>query len=141
MRSLVLLLLASPAAAWEFTPVPVCTLRHATGEAAVTITWDPRQTEAYAIRIDRPAGWPEGPVFSIDYAGPRPLVISTPRHRLSDDATALSVTDRGFGNVLDGLEFNSTATAVLGDARVPFALDGAAGPVRAFRACTEAPLA
>ena len=142
MRLLALLLLAaSPARAWEFTPVPVCTLSHATEDGAVTVTWDPRQPEPYAIRIDRAAPWPQDPVFSIDYAGPRPLTISTTRHRLSEGGTAVTVTDEGFGNVLDGFEFNATATAILGEARVTLPLDGAAGPVRDFRACTEAPLA
>jgi hypothetical protein len=141
MRVLAFMLMASPAAAWEFSPVPVCTLTHATEEGSVTVTYDPRQPEPYAIRIERGAGWPVAPVFSIDYAGPRSLAISTTRHRLSGDGTVLTVTDEGFGNVLDGLEFNTTATAVLGDARVPFPLDGAAGPVQDFRACTEAPLA
>jgi hypothetical protein len=141
MRALTFILLASPAAAWEFTPTPVCTLSHATPDASVTITYDPRQPEPYAIRIARSAPWPEAPVFSIDYAGPRALAISTTRHRLSDGGTTVTVTDEGFGNVLDGLEFNTTATAILGDARVPVPLDGAAGPVQDFRACTEAPLA
>jgi hypothetical protein len=141
MRALALILLASPASAWEFTPAPVCTLSHATADASVTVTYDPGQPEPYSIRIDRAAPWPDAPVFSIDYAGPRALAISTTRHRLSGDGTALTVTDEGFGNVLDGLEFNTTATAILGDARVPFPLDGAAKPVQDFRACTEAPLA
>jgi hypothetical protein len=141
MRLLFALLVASPAQAWEFTPVPVCTLSHRTEDASVTVTFDPRQPEPYAIRVDRAAPWPEGPVFAIDYAGSRPLTISTSRHRLSDGGTAVTVSDEGFGNVLDGLEFNATATALLGDARVPFPLDGAAGPVRDFRACTVAPLA
>jgi hypothetical protein len=138
--ALVLLLAAAPARAWEFTPVPVCTLSHETAEASVAVTWDPREQEPFAIRIARTDPWPEGPVFSIEYAGPRPLTISTSRHALSDGGAAITVTDRGFGNVLDGLEFNATATAVLGGTRVPFPLDDAAGPVRDFRACTEAPL-
>jgi hypothetical protein len=142
MRLLALLLLAAaPARAWEFTPVPVCTLSHETADGAVTVTWDPRQAEPYAIRIDSPAPWPGGDVFSIEYGGPRPFAISTARHRLSPDGRAVTVTDTGFGNVLDGLEFNATATAVMGAARLPFALDGAAEPVRAFRACTAAPVA
>lgn len=138
---LALILFASPAAAWEFTPVPVCTLSHATADAEVTVTYDPRQPEPYAIRVDSAARLPEAPVFSIEYAGPRGLMISTTRHRLSEDGTSVTVTDEGFGNVLDGFEFNTTATAVLGGTRVAFPLDGAAEPVRAFRACTEAPLA
>jgi hypothetical protein len=139
--ALLLLLAAAPANAWEFTPAPVCTLSHEEAGHAVTVTWDPRQAEPYAIRIEGQAPWPAAPVFAIDYAGPRPLMISTARHRLSADGRAVTVTDTGFGNVLDGLEFNATATAVMGGARVPFSLDGAAEPVRAFRACTEAPLA
>ena len=143
MRGLafLLFLVAGPAHAWEFTPVPVCTLRHAGAGHTVTVTWDPRQPEPYEIRIEAPAPWPGAPVFSIDYAGPRPLSISTARHRLSDGGRAVTVTDTGFGNVLDGLEFNATATAVMGEARVPFALEGAAAPVRAFRACTAAAVA
>jgi hypothetical protein len=135
------MLFASPAAAWEFTPVPVCTLSHETEDAGLTVTYDPRQPEPYAIRIARTAPWPDAPVFAIDYAGPRALAISTTRHRLSDGGATVTVTDEGFGNVLDGLEFNTTATALLGDVRVPFPLDGAAGPVRAFRACAEAAVA
>jgi hypothetical protein len=38
--------------------------------------------------------------------GPRGNMISTSRHALSDDGRTLSVSDRGFGNVLNGLEFN-----------------------------------
>jgi hypothetical protein len=108
---------------------------------AVTVTWDPRQAEPYAIRIDGPAPWPDGARLLDRLCGPRPLGISTARHRLTEGGRAVTVTDTGFGNVLDGLEFNATATAVMGGARVPFSLDGAAEPVRAFRACTEAPLA
>ena len=142
MRLLALLLLAAaPARAWEFTPVPVCTLTHEEAGHRVTVTWDPRQAEPYAIRIEAPAPWPAAPVFAIDYAGPRPLTISTARHRLSEGGRAVTVTDTGFGNVLDGLEFNATATAVMGEARAPFSLAGAAEPVQAFRACTEAPMA
>jgi len=142
MRLILLLLIAAaPARAWEFTSVPVCTLSHSTDVASLTVTWDPRQAEPYAIRIEGPAPWPEAPVFSIEYAGPSALAISTSRHRLSDGGMTVTVTDSGFGNVLDGIEFNRIATAVMGEARVPFPLDGAAEPVRAFRACTEAPLA
>lgn len=144
MRRLVplaLFLLASPAGAWEFTPVPVCTLRHAGNGHSLTVTWDPRQAEPYAIAIGTTAPWPEAPVFAIDFAGPRPLSIATARHRLSEGGRTVTVTDTGFGNVLDGLEFNVTATAVMGAARVPFPLAGAAEKVREFRACATAALA
>lgn len=134
---LALLLLASPARAWEFTPTPICTLTHDTGEAAVRVTYDPRIPE-YAITLTlAEGGWPDAPVFAIRFDGARGLTISTTRHVLSGGA-ALTVTDRGFGNVLDGLQYNDTATALLGERALPIPLDGAAGPVAEFRACTEA---
>lgn len=142
MRALlVLLALVQPAAAWEFSPVPVCTLRHEGTEGAVTVTWDPRRDEAYAITVTRNEAWPGGAVFAIGFEGRRGLTISTRRHVLSEDGTALTVTDRGFGNVLDGLEFNDRAIADLGGSQVAFALADAAGPVREFRACTGAAVA
>jgi hypothetical protein len=138
--ALTLTLLATPAAAWEFSPTPVCTLSHETPEASVTVTHDPRQPEPYAIAVTTQGGWPEAPVFSIRFDGPRGNTISTPRHRLSADGTTLTVTDRGFGNVLDGLEFNDSATATAGGASVTLPLDGAAPAVQAFRACADAVL-
>ena len=135
---LALLLLAAPARAWEFSPDPICTLTHDTGAAAVRVTHDPRIPE-YAITLTLAEGaWPDGPIFAIRFDGARGLTISTTRHVLGQGGAALTVTDRGFGNVLDGLQFNDTATALLGDRAVPVPLDGAAGPVAAFRACTEA---
>jgi hypothetical protein len=131
----------SPAAAWEFTPLPVCTLSHQTDQARVIVTYDPRLPEAYAIAVTGPAAWPDAPVFSMRFDGPRGLTISTDRQQLSDGGRTLSVTDTGFGNVLNGLEFNNTATALAGDISVPFPLAGAAPEVRAFRACIVAPTA
>jgi hypothetical protein len=63
-------------------------------------------------------------------------MISTGRHVLSEDGRTLSVRDRGFGNVLNGLEFNVVALAATGDRVVSIDLDGAAPEVAAFRACT-----
>lgn len=134
----VLCCLALPAYAWEFTAAPVCTLTHETPEASVTVTWDPRRAEPYAIAVTRTAPWTGFPVFAMRFDGPRGNTIMTDRHATGDDGRTVTVTDRGFGNVLDGLEFNETATAVLGDQSVPFPLDDAAEPVRAFRACAEA---
>ncbi len=136
--AVVLCLLALPADAWEFTPAPVCTLSHETPDATVTLTWDPRRPEPYAIAVTRGASWAGAPVFAMRFDGPRGNTIVTDRHAISDGGRTLTVTDRGFGNVLDGLEFNDSATALLGEEAVPFPLDGAAGPVRAFRACAEA---
>ncbi|MDJ0824836.1 MAG: hypothetical protein QNJ16_04970 [Rhodobacter sp.] len=135
--ALFLALLATPLHAWEFTANPVCTLTHTAKSIEVTVTYDPRQAEAYAIAVTQPAPWPAAPVFSIHFDGPRGLTISTARHRLSNDNATLTVSDTGFGNVLNGLEFNATATAVLGDTEVPVSLEGAAPAVREFRACSE----
>ena len=142
MRSfLALLLLASPAAAWEFTPVPVCTLSHEDGGSQVEVTYDPRRAEAYEIALTLPGGWTPGPVFALSFTGGRDLTISTNRHRLGAGGATLSVSDTGFGNVLDGLEFNATATALIADQAVSVSLAGAAEEVRRFRDCTEGGIA
>lgn len=131
---LALILSTSPALAWEFTPVPVCTLSQEAGEVSVRVTYDPA-TRDYAIALTRPAPWDDAPSFAMGFAGPRGLTISTDRQVLSDGGRTLTVTDRGFGNVLNGIEFNETALAVTGEtgARIPLA--GAAPHVQAFRAC------
>ena len=128
-----------PAAAWEFSDSPVCTLSHMTDEVAVTVTFDPALAE-YAITLTLDgAPWPVVPAFAIAFDGAAPLVIQTDRHQLSDDGQSLRVTDTGFGNVLDGLEFNATALGIAlafaGDRRVVVPLAGAAPAVREFRAC------
>ncbi|MEO0765014.1 MAG: hypothetical protein AAFY75_03265 [Pseudomonadota bacterium] len=139
MRCLMpLLLLASPAAAWEFNPTPICTLTHAEAGADVAVTYD-HTTALYAIAVTSPNGWPASPAFSIRFDGPRAGTISTQRHQT--DGPTLTVSDTGFGNVLDGLEFNATATAFTQTSAVTVSLEGAAGPVQQFRACTQAPIA
>ncbi len=131
----VFLLTAAPALAWEANSGRVCELNHAGEDAEVRVTYDPAVAEyAIAITPDRP--WDPGRIFSIRFDGPRGLTISTDRHVLQGDGATLTVTDRGFGNVLDGIEFNDTATARLGDRSVVFALDDAAPAVRVFRICT-----
>ncbi len=135
------LLAASPTAAWEFTATPVCTLSHATDEAEVRVTHDPRQAEPYAIALTLTGPWQQAPVFAIDFAGAASLTISTSRHRTSPDGRTLSVADTGFGNVLNGLEFNTTATAISGNQAVSIPLEGAAPAVQAFRACAEGGIA
>lgn len=137
IAALILCLAAAPASAWEFTAVPVCTLSHDTGEAQVTVTYDPREAQPYAIRVTLGDGaWGDGPLFGIRFDGARPLVITTDRQVVSDGGATLTVTDRGFGNVLDGIEFNATATAATADRSVAIPLDGAAEPMQEFRACT-----
>lgn len=140
MRTLIfaLALLAAPATAWEFTPTPICTLDHATDDADVTVTYDPG-TQEYAITLTRAeTPWPTGIIFEIQFSGPRRLSISTTRHELSADGRALTVRDRGFGNVLNGIEFNTTATAIVNGPVISVPLTGAAPEVQKFRACAEA---
>ena len=133
-----LVCLAIPASAWEFTPVPICTLSHQTDEAAVTVTYDGTAAQPYAIAISGPDLVP-APVFAIRFDGPRGLTITTDRHQLADGT--VTVRDRGFGNVLNGLEFSDTATAILGGTQIAIPLAGADAPVQAFRACIAAPVA
>lgn len=131
------LLAPLPALGWSFSPVPVCTLRHGEAGVAVTVTYDPALPE-YAIELTLDAGvWPDSPAFHIAFQGGRALTIGTGFHVLSDDGRSLTVRDRGFENVLDGLEFNLTARAFAGDLSVTFGLDGAPEPVRQFRACPQ----
>lgn len=139
MRALALLLLASPAAAWDFTPVPVCTLSHEAPGLSVRVTFDPAQPQPYAIALTRTDGWPATPAFAIRFDGPAGMTITTDRHTLSPDGRTLTVSDTGFGNVLDGLEFNTSATATAGPAAAPLDLTAAAPAVRDFRSCLTAP--
>lgn len=128
---------ASPVWAWEFTPNPICTLSREADGSSIVVTYDPRTSE-YAIALTRASPWPRDPAFAIRFEGLRGLTISTSRHRLSEDGTVLNVTDRGFGNVLDGLQYNVTATALTGSVALSVSLDGAAPKVEEFRACTAA---
>ena len=136
-----LLLIALPAQAWEFSPRPVCTLSHDTAAASVSVTFDPGRVPEYAITLRLAAGrWPDAPVFAMRFDGPAGRTISTTRHVLSEGGRALTVTDQGFGNLLDGLEFNRTAVVLADGRAVAFPLEDAAGPVAAFRACPALPL-
>lgn len=133
--ALTFLLLTSPAAAWEFSPRTVCTLTDTSDAGEIIVTYDAEITE-YTITVTLPDGrWPNDPVFGMDFAGERPISIQTDRYTLSNDGRSLTVKDRGFGNVLNGLEFNTRAYAVLGDATVGFSLDGIDPAISAFRAC------
>lgn len=139
MRYLAILLIwASPAAAWEFTPGLPCVLTHVEDGVEVKLTHDP-SAPLYSITIRTFSAWPDAPVFGIRFNGPAGLTITTDRHEISPDRRALSVTDRGFGNVLNGLQRNDTATALLGDTAVTFSLDGADAPVEKFRLCDAVP--
>lgn len=129
--SAILAVLATPAAAWEFTPTPICTLTHETEAAALRITYD--STEYVLTLTLKDGTWAPSPGFEIRFDGRRPLTISTDRHALG--GPELSVTDRGFGNVLDGLQFNDTATAFTDGQAITIPLQDAAEPVAAFRRC------
>ena len=131
----VLALAAGPAAAWTFTPVPVCTLDHSAPDGTARVTYDPA-TGLYEIALQRAAGvWPAAPAFSIAFDGPRPLTIATNRHVRSADRRTLRVTDTGFGNVLDGLQFNTQAVARAGAVTLRLPLTDASPAVDAFRTC------
>jgi hypothetical protein len=142
MRTLIaLLFLASPVQAWDFSPTPICTIINNTPDLSIRVTYDPTQPQPYAISLTRPEPWPATDTFGLRFDGPAAMSIGTDRHQLSPDGRTLTVTDTGFGNVLDGLAFNGTATALAGAASVPFNLTGARPAVEAFRACGEVPSA
>ncbi|KAF0115641.1 MAG: hypothetical protein FD150_928 [Rhodobacteraceae bacterium] len=142
MRPLIaLLLLTAPAQAWDFTPTPICTILNDTPDLSVRVTYDPAQPEPYAITLTRPEPWPVADTFGLRFDGSAGLTIGTGRHQLSPDRRTLTVSDTGFGNVLDGLAFNGMATALAGDTAIPFDLTGARPAVEAFRACGEVPSA
>ena len=136
-KSLTLLLClayASPAAAWEFTPGTPCLLTHETPEVAIKLTYDPTQP-FYSIALTQMTPFTPAPVFAMRFDGAMPISIATDRHLMSADNLTVSASDSSFGNVLNGLQFNLTATATLGDQTINIPLDGAAEPVAAFRAC------
>lgn len=135
-----LALLPFPALAWEFSPDPICTLTHQTSEAEIAITYDASLPE-YALFITLRTGeWSDAQAFQMGFVGPRQLTIGTNQHRLSADGATLSVRDSGFGNVLDGLEYNIQMAATAGETFLTASLSEAAPAVRAFRACpTDVP--
>ncbi|NNE53193.1 MAG: hypothetical protein HKN30_12435 [Sulfitobacter sp.] len=127
-------MLSPSAYAWEFTPGAPCKLSHSGPDATVELTYDPT-LPLYTIAIMPKKPFEPAPVFAVIFEGPRGLTISTNRHQLSDGGRKLTVNDTGFGNVLNGLQFNRTATAELGQRRLSFPLDNAAPAVAAFREC------
>lgn len=137
MRSLAILIatIASPTMAWEFAETEVCTVFHDDPAATVTLTFDPA-TGVYDIALTlKSATWGDGANFRILFEGANPIAIGTERQNISDDGMTLNVFDSGFGNVLDGIQFNDRMTATLGDQSVVIPLDGAKDPMAAFRLC------
>ncbi len=140
MRSLLILLaLTTPAHAWQATIGATCTLQHSTAQAEVKLLYDP-SLPRYTITITRSGtAWQPAAVFGLTFEGAASNTISTSRHMLQDGGASVTVEDRGFGNVLDGLQFNRSVTAFLGDQTLQFDLTGAAPAVQAFRDCRPAP--
>ncbi|MEO1638413.1 MAG: excinuclease ABC subunit B [Pseudomonadota bacterium] len=129
------LFLTTPAAVWEFTPSPICTLTETTADGTLTVTYDASLPE-YAIAITLAEGtWPRSLDFGMAFAGGNPVSIGTNRHQISSDGRTLTVTDRGFGNVLNGLEFNTRAYAMADEFTVGFPLEGIKPAITAFRDC------
>ncbi|NOD76648.1 excinuclease ABC subunit B [Ruegeria sp. HKCCD4332] len=134
------LILATPAFAWEATVGDICTLSHDTGAATIFLTYDP-SAPLYTLTVTRKDQvWAQSPWFAMRFEGRNPIEIATPRHVLSDGGSALTVTDTGFGNVLDGLEYNQAAYAFTQDGIAEFPLIDAAPQVRIFRTCAGAHL-
>lgn len=78
-------------------------------------------------------------MFSLRFEGAAGLTISTNRHVIGNGGLSLTVTDSGFGNVLNGIAFNRQAVALIGDQAVAFSLQDAAEPTAAFRDCSVDP--
>lgn len=131
-----LILAASPSLAWEANSGVICELAHSADEADVLVTYDPAALE-YSISFTLAQPWAQAPTFALGFRGPQANIISTNRHVLSQDEATLTVSDSGFGNVLNGLEFNQTMTAVLGEQAVNVPLEGASEAVQAFRRCAS----
>ena len=75
--ALAFLLLASPAAAWEFAATPICTLTDTSDAGEITVTYDASITE-YTITVTLPDGtWPTAQTFAMAFAGGRPISIPT----------------------------------------------------------------
>ncbi|SEQ01044.1 hypothetical protein SAMN05428995_102302 [Loktanella sp. DSM 29012] len=138
MRLLAAILLtcaAQSAAAWTFKADPICKMIQPTGGGSITVTYDPATGE-YAMMLTLVTDhWVPSDRLTMAFIGARPFQISTDRHFLSDNDTRLTVTDTGFGNVLDGLQFNDVAQVRSGDQTMTIPLAGAAEAVAAFRNC------
>ena len=131
--SIIFVLAATPTWAWEFSTTPLCTVSHAGADMMVEMTYDPGLPEyALTLTLDR-GSWPDGAVFSLRFEGASGLTISTTQHVI--DGARLTVRDSGFGNVLNGLQFNSTAVAIIGSSEVAVSLEDAAPSIEAFRDC------
>lgn len=118
----------------------ICVLNHESPAGDLRMTYDP-SGPIYSISLTTETPWPDAPVFSIAFEGLSARTISTTAHILDDGGRRLTVRDTGFGNVLDGLEFNAIATASTGLGQMQLDLSDARPAIREFRACTATPLA
>ena len=135
--ALTLAALPLPALAWTFSPDPICTLTWSGPDSDVTVTHDASLPEYTITVTSRDFTWPDG-IFYIRFEGARPLTISTDRQTVSDDGTTLTVRDRGFGNVLNGLQFAQSAHAGVAGTEATIDLTGIEPAITAFRACPAA---
>ncbi|MBT8458903.1 MAG: excinuclease ABC subunit B [Boseongicola sp.] len=119
--------------------MPVCTVSHETKKGSIELTYDPAKSAPYAIAVTNPDSWSSDRIFGLFFSGPNALTITTDRQSI--EGKTLTVRDQGFGNVLNGLQYNSTVTAFVGDATVSFSLDDAAPEIARFRECLVAPIA
>jgi hypothetical protein len=135
---ILILITPLPAMAWQTGRMgTICTLSDTAGD--VVLTHDP-SGPVYTITVRRGDPWPAAAIFGITFLGQAGLTITTDRHALSDDGRAITVTDRGFGNLLAGMAGNDTATIFAGPVSKTVSLAGAAPAVAEFEACTPLPL-
>ena len=127
-----------PVIAWDFTSNPICSVTHQDETIRVDLTYN-HATEIYAISLTKPdAPWAKSDEFSMRFEGHRPKFISTNRHEFSADGRTITAADTGFGNVLDGLQYNTLAAAIAENERIFVSLIGAYPHVEAFRKCVAA---
>ncbi len=132
--------LASSAVAWEFAETDVCTVTHDSTDMGVVLVFDPAAS-LYTITLTQPQNtWATDDNFRLRFDGPRALIIGTDRHVYGDEGRSLSVSDSGFGNVLDGIALNESMTALVGDQSVSLSTADAGEAMQAFRACPSAPI-
>ena len=134
----VLCLVPSAAVAWEFQSGTPCRLTHIEEDVAVELTFQP-QIPLYTMSLTALTPWPSGREFSMTFLQRRPLRIATERHEMRDAGRTIFVEDAGFGNVLNGLQFNDVALAQLGSRTIELDLDTAPEAVEAFRNCGAIP--
>lgn len=136
---ILMILTPLPALAWEAGRMgAICTLSDGSGN--VVLTHDP-SGPVYTITARRADPWPEAAIFGMTFLGQNGLTITTDRHLRAPDGLSITVTDRGFGNVLAGMARNATATAFAGQVSLTVSLAGAAPEVAIFAACDAPPTA